>query len=139
MKLIVLQGLPGSGKSTWVAEQIKTPGVVRVEGDLLRRMLHGEQWLAEYEEAVDRLRSQCICSLLSSKDPAIHTVIDDECGQADDVEQMRVWAKVYGAEFEVKSFLDVPIEECIRRDSLRPEGKQVGESVIRKIAERYGM
>ncbi len=137
MKLIVIKGLPGSGKSTWVREEIKKPGVVRVESDLLRRMLHGEQWIEEYEPAVNQLRVDCVISLLKRSSSDIHTVIDDECSQESEISRFRKIATIFDAEFEIKSFLDVPIEECIRRDSLRPEEKRVGASVIMKIAERY--
>lgn len=139
MKLIAIKGVPGSGKSTWVTEQIKESGVVRVESDLIRRMLHGEQWLEEYEDAVYKLRKACIRTLLDTCSSSVHTVIDDECSHGPQLEDLEFLALFYGAEFEIKSFLDVPIEECIRRDALRPEGKRVGEGVIRKIAAGYGL
>jgi len=43
-------------------------------------------------------------------------------------------ARIFKAGFEIVSLLDVPIEECIRRDALREEGNIVGEEVIRKLA-----
>jgi hypothetical protein len=36
---------------------------------------------------------------------------------------------------EYKDFLDVPLEDCLHRDSLRP--KPVGEKVIKSIHQRY--
>lgn len=139
MKLIAIKGIPGSGKSTWVEEQIKDWGVVRVEGDLIRRMLHGKQWIEAYEDAVYDVRKACIRTLLDRGGPHIHTVIDDECSHGPQLEELEILALYYGAQFEVKNFLDVPIEECIRRDALRSDDKRVGEGVIRKIAEGYGL
>lgn len=140
MKLVLMQGLPASGKSTWVREQIKTPGVVRVEGDLIRRMLHGEQFLEEHEETVDHLAIECIISLLSRRaHNNINTIIYDECATEGDLGYFKLVAATWDAEFEVKSFLDVPLEECIRRDSLRSDEKRLGKDVVLKVAKKYGI
>lgn len=47
----------------------------------------------------------------------------------------RELAKVHEAEFEIKDFTDVSVEECIERD--RKRQNYVGEKVIRDMAKRY--
>jgi len=43
----------------------------------------------------------------------------------------------YNIYAEEKSFLDISLEECIRRDSLREE--PVGEEVIRGMVKKYNL
>lgn len=136
--LIATRGLPGSGKSSWVVEQLQNDGVVRVEADLLRRMLHGEQWVARYEPMVHQIKMSCITELLAETPKGIHTVIDDECNLGS-IAHLENLAAMYGWEFRVADFRDVSAEECIRRDSLRPEGKRVGPDVIMGMVNKYGM
>jgi predicted kinase len=45
-------------------------------------------------------------------------------------------ARMADAEFEIIE-IDTPIEECIRRDSLRE--RSVGEEVIRNMAKKWGV
>lgn len=137
MKLIVTRGLPGSGKSSWVAKQIEEFGIVRVESDLIRRMIHGKQFVLEYEPLVHEIKKSCIKAILEHD--SVDTVIDDECNLSDFfVNELMSIANLYHAEFEIKDFRYVSVEECIRRDALRPEGKRVGEEVILKMVKRYG-
>lgn len=133
--LTITQGLPGSGKSTWAKQQ---PGY-RVNRDSLRAMLLPAPWPYGDEVAEDvcttaqfaAIRSLLACgydvivddtNLLSAHVEALHELVED----LDDVD------------VETRNrFLDVPLEECIRRDALRPEGERVGEVVIRSMWERY--
>ena len=52
-RLIVLRGLPGSGKSTWAREYMaQRSGAVRINRDDLREMLHGDRPWNVIDEAV---------------------------------------------------------------------------------------
>lgn len=54
-KLIITQGCPGSGKSTWAREQCKkSPSTVMVERDQLREMLFGNTNRKEYKFSKER-------------------------------------------------------------------------------------
>ena len=50
-RLILMQGLPGSGKSTRAKELLdENPHAVRINRDLLRTMLHCDVWSKDKEE-----------------------------------------------------------------------------------------
>ena len=146
MKLVMMRGLPASGKSTVAREmvdngtkhiphpsgQVTTTKVVRVNKDEIRARLN-KPWSHDQEREVLRIRDFEICQALSKG----HDVISDDTNLAPKHEtRLRDLAKKYKAEFVIQSFLDVPIEECIERDKLREYGK-VGEKVIRDMYNTY--
>jgi len=62
-------------------------------------------------------------------------VISDDPNYSKSAEkELRALARRFGTEFRIQSF-DTPIEECIRRDALRP--KHIGADAIRKYL-KYG-
>jgi predicted kinase len=136
-KLLMLKGLPASGKSTFAREQVALDpeNIVRVNKDTIRASF-GEPWSRELEKKVVTLRNRMIVDLFKVGCPL---VISDDTNLAPKHEQaLRNIARECGADFEVNdSFLKVPVEECIRRDSLREGKAQVGEKVIRDMAEQF--
>lgn len=145
-KLIMCKGLPGSGKSTWAADQIEqsyrgknpmTPAThAVVNKDSIRRELEasGWTWSRENEKEVERIRDNQIRTYLRMN----LTVISDDTNLAPKHEKrLRELALDHLATFEIKSFLDVPLEECIRRDSLREGKAKVGEQVIKNMYDQY--
>jgi predicted kinase len=134
-KLIMCMGLPASGKSTWAKAQVERDpkNIVRVNKDDIRAELFNKDWSHDKEKEVIRIRDFRISEALSKG----KTVISDDTNFAPKHRgRLQELAKKYKALFEVKDFLDVPMEECIRRDSLREEGR-VGEAVIRGMATQY--
>lgn len=131
-RLTMTQGLPASGKSTWAAEQ----GCLVVTKDDIRNSspIAQKDWNYDVEKEVIRIRDFQISEVLSKgKD-----VISADTNLAPKHEaRLREIAKKYKAEFVVKSFLDVPVNECIRRDALREGKARVGEKVIREMAEQF--
>lgn len=145
-RLIFCKGLPGSGKSTWAREQVmrtQRDGYqslsVRVNKDDIRRelgcsSLNGQPWSEKTEKEVIKIRNTQITNFLKMG----LTVISDDTNLAPVHERvLRNIAMGLGAEFEVKSFLDVPIETCIERDATRPEGERVGKDVIWDMHKKY--
>lgn len=127
-KLIMTKGLPASGKSTWASTQ---PGVVIVNKDDIRLEMR-QDWSRDVEKEVLRIRDFRICEALNKG----KTVISSDTNLALQHEiTLSNLARKYKADFEVKMF-NTPLEECIKRDSLRDEGK-VGEKVIIKMATQY--
>lgn len=132
-RLMITRGLPASGKTTF-ARKLQ-PGVVRVNRDDLRRMLHGErlftQW-AEWQVTIAQ-RAQVEALLRAGLDVCV-----DDTNLAS--KAVRGWADLAartGSAFEVHDFTDVPLEECLRRDAERPEEDRVGEGGIRRMYDRY--
>lgn len=146
-KLVMCQGLPGSGKSTWAADQVlralpllapnqfvNEPYVpVVVNKDDIRLQLQedcGWHWSREGEKLVVEIRDAKIQVALSAGKDVISSDTNFGGGHEARLRQLAAEAR---AEFEVKKFL-VPVEECIRRDSLREH--PVGEAVIRGMAAK---
>jgi len=131
MKLTMLQGLPGSGKSFYAARQ----DAVVVNKDEIRAALSaatGWVWSLKNEQDVIAQRDQVIIEALAAGNNVISS--DTNFAKVHKVRLEQI-ARENGAEFEVVKFTDVPIETCIERDKLRDS--PVGESVIKGMAARY--
>lgn len=135
--IFITKGLPGSGKSTWAKEYVRlNPNTIRINRDDIRDMItpnfpHGnnnmEKLVTEIEDA----------GVFSSIRMGYDVIID--ATNFWNVET-RVKRLIYGLvdlnniKFEYKIF-DTDVEECIKRDSLRP--KPVGEIVIRRMYDKW--
>ncbi len=130
--LTITRGLPGSGKTTWARQQ---GGHVRVNRDELRRMLHGGPLYAGWAEIqVTVAQRAAVEALLRA---GLDVICDDTNLRARVVRDLADLGRSCGAEVVVHDFTDVPVEECVTRDAVRPEGERVGEEVIREMWRRY--
>ncbi len=127
--IIAMQGVPGSGKTTWAKEHTsKINGdFLRVSRDDIRRMIHGQAYVPYYEGLVKQLRDNLIHELLMSNWTVI---VDETCVKG--TEELEQMAKNYGTEFKVHK-MDTPLQVCIERDSKRPE--PVGAEIITRMWE----
>lgn len=111
VKLLMLKGLPASGKSTH-AKELESQGWIRANKDDIR----AEQFpFYEFkdEKKVLELEDLVIREALGQ---GVNVVVDDtNFNQQPRLEKI---AKEYGAEFEVL-FIDTPVEICIRRNRKR--------------------
>ncbi len=144
-KLIMLQGLPGSGKSTWAKDQQirivdeairdgRSGTCVVVNKDTIRAEMN-EPWSREQEKRVVQLRDERIRAGFNSFGN-ITIISDDTNFHIGHERVLRGIAQEYGAHFEVK-FFDVPLDECIRRVAARTGQAAVPEKVIRDMAQKY--
>ncbi|GAB3152599.1 hypothetical protein GCM10027290_43610 [Micromonospora sonneratiae] len=132
-RLILTRGLPASGKTTF-ARKLQ-PSVVRVNRDDLRRMLHGERLFTQWAEGqVTTAQRVQVEALLRAR---VDVCVDDTNLRSKTVREWAELAARLGATFELHDFTDVPLDECIRRDAVRPAQDQVGEEAIRRLHERY--
>lgn len=130
MKLLMLKGLPASGKSTH-AKKLADDGWVRVNKDDLRAMLNNGKWSGKNEQYVLQLRDQIVSDSLAA---GKSVVVDDTNLAPKHAERLKQLAQEHGAAFETK-FFDVDVEECVRRDLARPAS--VGEKVIRDMYKQF--
>lgn len=135
LKIIITRGLPASGKSTyareWVAED--PANRVQIEKDAIRK----ESRLFKDGQYVHKRGDEGI--VIKERDRQIHqalqkgkSVISSDTNLVSKhVSQISAIARKYNAEIEIKTFLDVPLNELIERDTKRDNS--VGENVIRKM------
>jgi len=136
-KLVILRGLPASGKTTWtrnfIARELALGNtkVVNVCRDDLRAMHGLGKTPSDFEGMITVLQHTMIrtglkegCTVLSS----------DTNLKARHVKELLKIAALFNAAVEYVDF-DVPLDECIKRDALR--FGSVGEAVIKSFHDRY--
>lgn len=131
-KLIVLQGIPASGKSTWARQWVEKDPSNRivVNRDSIRRML-GIYWVPSREDLVTDIEDFSVeCALLKKYDVCIDATNLNK-------KSINRWIKVAedcNSEIEFKKF-DISLEDALERDKNR--GFPVGEKVIKDFYNRY--
>lgn len=137
--LIITRGLPASGKSQWARQQVDdlpAGEVVRLNRDDLRAMLLPSSYREpEYraEQIVTQVQHGQITQLLAD---GVMVIVDDTNLRMRTARDLVRLAEKANAGWEcVDHFLDVPVEECIRRDAARE--RTVGEEVIRRMWRKY--
>jgi len=133
-KVLILKGLPASGKSTYARELMeKEPGKwKRINKDDLRNMLDDGKWSKENESHILRQRDEMMSYFLRQGQ---NIIIDDTNLSLKHESGIRILVDLPDT-VEVKTF-DTPVEECIRRDALRTGRDHVGEKVIRDMARSF--
>ena len=129
-KILLLMGLPGSGKTTY-AKELVSDGWVRSSKDDLRSMMDNGKWSKGNEKRVLRLRDQIIRDAVNS---GSNVVVDDTNFEDRHRDHISALAEECGADFEVL-FIDTPLEECISRNENR--ANKVPLSVINNMYKKY--
>jgi len=152
-KIILTKGLPASGKSEWSKSIVdKDHSYKRISMDDLRSMIDNGYWDGDRtEKLIVEIRNLLIetmmkrgCNIIVDA-TNLHqkhqkTIQELVNSNNEDVEEN---GEFYGTqsgkkyELEIKSFLDVPIDECIKRDSERED--PVGKDVIMHMAKQYNL
>ena len=126
-RVVVLVGLPASGKSTWVAEQ----GGVAISSDELRRWLRDDATDQTIHGLVFRLMRDFVRMRITLGAPVTYVDATNLTRK-----QRRPFIKIaehMGCVCEAV-FFDVPVEECLRRNELRD--RKVPAEAIRAMAGR---
>lgn len=137
-KLIICRGIQGSGKSTWAKQWCHEDPKhrVRFNNDDIRNML-GDYWVPDREKLVIEAKANMITFALTTGydvvvdnmnlNPKEDTWIRTLCTNIEKDKGIHV-------DIEYKDFF-IPVEECIRRDAMRPN--PIGEKVIKDTWRRY--
>ena len=133
-QLVLTVGLPGSGKSTWAREWVAEDPArrARVNRDDLRAMLRGQLVWGDrdLEAQVTAAQRATVRALLET---GVSVVVDDTNLNPARRNSLISIGQAAGADVVIHQ-MDTPVEECIRRDALRPPHQRVGEAVIRRLA-----
>lgn len=131
--LFLTKGLPASGKSTWAKALVEETGAKRINKDDLRAMVDLGKWSPENERLITKIRNQAILTcLLEGAD-----VVVDETSISPSVEgEVRGLAHKAKAEFVLVTF-DVPLGECLHRNSLREGTARVPDHVILSMDQKW--
>lgn len=129
--LLMLKGLPASGKSTYAKELVDTKGYVRVNKDDLRAMLHNGKFSRVNEKEVITMRNAIIEEALYA---GKSVVVDDTNFDPKHADYCEATALLADVKFEVL-FIDTPLEECIKRNEQRAD--RVPVEVIMGMYNKY--
>ena len=148
-KLIILQGPPASGKTTWCNEYLsklsdeERKSVVIVSRDTIRQST-GTYWVPEREDYITTLENTMIQEALKRG----FTVISDATNlNPRTIDRLKALAAEFDAEIEFKEFY-IPFKVALERDRIRGEMASSKDnvreaaghlSVGRKVLEGYYM
>lgn len=133
-KIIIVRGIPASGKSTWAKEWVFEDPIhrVRVNMDDIRNML-GKYWVIEREPLVKRIKENAIYNAL---DFGYDLIIDNMNLNPKEIASIKRIVSGYPEySIEFKDFFDVPLDVCIERDSKRDN--PIGAKTITDIYNKY--
>lgn len=140
-KVYFLKGLPACGKSTWAREKIEEDrmnGVVtkRVNKDELRAMMDNSVHSKERELFVNQIQNTIILESLKSG----YNVIIDNTNffpkHFETIKEIISSTELNSKNIDLEEiFFDVPVNECILRDSRRE--KRVGKKAIMDMYNKY--
>ena len=135
---LLLRGLPGSGKSTFIKENNLSD--YTVSADNLRLILGSNELNIDGSYKVNQSVSKTMWKILYNileyrfKIGAF-TILDATNIKTKDIKKASKLAKEYRYRVYCLDFTEVEISSCIKRDALRDKNKQVGEKVIRRMAD----
>lgn len=143
-KIIICQGLPASGKTTWAKQwTLEDPEHrVRFNRDDIRNML-GKYWVPKREGIINKVYDNFMEeAMLAGYDIVIDNMnlnkktlkeIEDR------VREFNKWISLSPLkihyDIEYKTFFNTPLETLIERDSKREN--PIGEEVIKSLHNRY--
>lgn len=130
-KLLILQGVPASGKSTY-ALKLQAEGYTRINRDDIRFALYGQYWGGSVdEEVVTQVENAALEGALSR---GADVVLDATNLNHKHLRTKLSIASLYGAEVGFLPFA-IGYEQAVWRDSKRE--RQVGAKVIADMFKRY--
>ena len=131
--LIILKGLPASGKTTWSKNKIdKNPGMYkRINKDDLRSMMDNGKYSKHNEQLILDIRDYMIVKSLGM---GFHVIVDDTNLHSKHEDRIKRLVSNL-ATVKIKDFTNIPPEICIKRDLKR--SNSVGKDVIMNMYNQF--
>lgn len=137
----ILQGLPASGKSTYareLQEKYAAGAVVRINNDDIAETMFGDPWstigtMPGRGKILSAVRSSMLEAALGDSKVELVIVDNTNLTPAPVIEAANIALKFGAAPELIKDFLDVPVEECVRRN--RERDRKVPDEVIYSMAK----
>ena len=143
-ELIILQGIPSSGKTTWAKNWVNEDSEhrVRFNRDDIRNML-GKYWVPSRESLINAMYESFLNqAMLEGYDIVLDNMNLNQKTLAkikETVEEFNKWISLSPVDLHYniryQTFFDTPLEECIARDAKREN--PIGEEVIRNTYNKY--
>ena len=132
--LIMMKGLPGSGKSFAAKKMVnENHGLYkRVNRDDIRMMIDNGKWSRSNEKLVKIIRDSIIKQSLSE---GFNVIVDDTNLDPSLEVHYKEIAKAHKADFQIIDYTAVDKNLCIARDLERPNS--VGSKVINRMYNQY--
>ena len=131
-KLIMLQGLPACGKTTWAMQQLTEGNYIRVSLKEIEEQMTEKNSKKKISNAL-KIRNDLLENIMKNRTSNI--ILDDYNLSIISQRAIEKLCQKYNYNFELKSFLDIPINECIKRDLKRENS--VGPKRIQKLYNKY--
>lgn len=133
-KIILTQGIQGSGKTTWAKAWVaKDPEHrIRINNDDITSMWGQPFGTSGLYERLKDTRVYMICRAISE---GLDIVIDNMNLSNSSLKEIQTMTENNDYVIEYKDFTKVPLEVCIERDSKRPNS--IGEKIIRNTYNKY--
>ncbi len=139
MKVIILRGLPASGKSTYARQLVEQhPNAYkRINRDDLRKMFDNSYRSRGNEKFVKKIRDVLIVEALTA---GKHVIVDDTNLSERNITRIKQLVHEFNKANEKSVQVEIvamntTLAECIERD--RHRDKRVGERVIREMHRRF--
>lgn len=134
-KLVVMVGLPGSGKSTRAFEMVRDDigSTVAVSRDDIRDMLHNEHSFSVLTEQQVSVAQDTLVEKFLKR--GINVVIHDMNLRMKYRKHWATMAARLGAEYIQVDLTDVPLETCLERNAKRE--RVVPEDKIRELHDKF--
>ncbi len=133
--ILILRGLPGSGKTTYANEFIKNePSFKRVNKDHIRLMLDNGLYTKQNEKVVVSVQEDLIRKFIND---GFNVIVDNTNLIQSTVNQIYKIASDIGDVCVVEHWMNVTVEECLERNSKREGSARVLDSVITIMASKH--
>lgn len=139
-KVIICQGIQGSGKSTWALDYVnKEPTKrVRISRDSIRKMI-GKYWVLEREKLCNEIEDKAIAYAMVR---GFEVVIDNMNLNPKSIEHIKELVLNVDSKADIiYKLFNTPLTECVtrieKRNASLPEDEQIPISVVLKTFDKY--